>query len=49
MFSGVDTEYSEPEDGAYTMLTRRPCGKTVALPAPVGITLETDPLKDWVR
>ncbi len=41
--------YSEPEDGAYTTLTRRPFGKTIELPAVVGITLDTEPLKDWVR
>jgi Uma2 family endonuclease len=41
--------YSEPDDGAYSMIARRPFGKTIALPAPVGITLDTEPLKDWVR
>ena len=41
--------YSEPEDGAYASLTRRPFGKTVELPDPVGVSLDTEPLKDWVR
>ena len=41
--------YSDPDDGAYSMITRRPFGKTISLPAPVGITLDTEPLKDWVR
>ncbi|MHC5904614.1 Uma2 family endonuclease [Streptomyces sp. S6] len=41
--------YTEPEDGVYTNLTRLPFGRTVTLPDPVGITLDTEPLKDWVR
>lgn len=41
--------YSEPDDGAYGNIARRSFGKTIALPAPVGITLDTEPLKDWVR
>jgi hypothetical protein len=41
--------YSEPEDGAYARLTRRSFGKTVELPDPVGVSLDTEPLKDWVR
>lgn len=41
--------YSEPEDNGYAQLTRRPFGKTVDLPAPVGLSLDTEPLKAWVR
>jgi Uma2 family endonuclease len=41
--------HSEPEDGSYSTLVRRPFGKHVELPAPVGIVLETEPLKEWVR
>jgi Uma2 family endonuclease len=41
--------YSEPDGGAYGNIARRCFGKTIALPAPVGITLDTEPLKDWVR
>ncbi|MFK4186061.1 hypothetical protein ACI2L4_18875 [Streptomyces sparsogenes] len=26
-----------------------PFGKAITLPPPVGITLDTEPLKDWVR
>ncbi|MFI9782172.1 Uma2 family endonuclease [Kitasatospora sp. NPDC051984] len=41
--------HSEPEDGQYVSLVRRPLGKTVVLPDPVGISLDTEPLKAWVR
>jgi Uma2 family endonuclease len=41
--------HSEPEGNTYGTLIRRPFGKRVALPDPVGIVLETEPLKDWVR
>ncbi|GGQ74778.1 Uma2 family endonuclease [Kitasatospora griseola] len=41
--------HSEPEDGQYVSLVRRPFGKTVALPDPVGISLDTEPFKAWVR
>nr|WP_107409401.1 Uma2 family endonuclease [Mangrovactinospora gilvigrisea] len=41
--------HSEPDSGAYTSILRRPFGKTVELPAPVGLTLDTEPLKEWVR
>ncbi|MEU9173047.1 Uma2 family endonuclease [Streptomyces sp. NPDC048420] len=40
---------SEPDDGAHSNIARRSFRKIVALPAPVGITLDTEPLKDWVR
>ncbi|ROR42460.1 Uma2 family endonuclease [Kitasatospora cineracea] len=41
--------HSEPEDGRYVSLVRRPFGKPAVLPDPVGITLDTEPLKAWVR
>lgn len=41
--------YSEPDGHAYAQLTRRPFGKTIELPAPVNFSLDTEPLKDWVR
>ncbi|WP_441245342.1 Uma2 family endonuclease [Kitasatospora sp. McL0602] len=41
--------HSEPENGAYSLLTRRPFGKRLDLPEPVGIALDTDPFKEWVR
>jgi Uma2 family endonuclease len=41
--------HSEPENGVYGTLVRRPFGKRVVLPEPVGIVLDTEPLKEWVR
>ena len=41
--------YSEPDDGSYETVHTVPFGKTLHLPDPVGITLETEPLKDWVN
>lgn len=41
--------YSEPDAGSYTKILRRPFGKTIEIPAPVGFALDTEPLKDWVR
>ncbi|RAJ36071.1 Uma2 family endonuclease [Kitasatospora sp. SolWspMP-SS2h] len=41
--------HSEPEDGRYVSLVRRPFGKPAVLPDPVRITLDTEPLKAWVR
>ncbi|WP_431683982.1 Uma2 family endonuclease [Kitasatospora sp. KL5] len=41
--------FGEPEDGQYVNLVRRPFGKTVVLPEPVGISLDTEPFKAWVR
>ncbi|MFD3524321.1 Uma2 family endonuclease [Streptomyces sp. NPDC058653] len=43
------TVYSEPDGVRYESARTVPFGKTVALPDPVGITLETERLKDWVR
>ncbi|MGW4691686.1 Uma2 family endonuclease [Kitasatospora cineracea] len=41
--------HSEPEDGQYVSLVRRPFGRPAVLPDPVGITLETEAFKAWVR
>ncbi|MBB6437131.1 Uma2 family endonuclease [Streptomyces candidus] len=41
--------HSEPDGGTYANLLRRPFGRTVALPAPLGFSLKTEPLKVWVR
>ncbi|MFE1318925.1 Uma2 family endonuclease [Kitasatospora phosalacinea] len=41
--------HSEPEDGRYVSLVRRPFGKPAVLPDPVGITLDTEAFKAWVR
>lgn len=39
--------HSEPENGVYTSRLTYPYGKVVELPHPVGITLETEKLKDY--
>ncbi|MDJ0461474.1 Uma2 family endonuclease [Streptomyces sp. H27-C3] len=41
------TVHAEPEKGAYRSTTTRPFGAVVELPDPVGITLETEKLKDY--
>ncbi|MEU2793253.1 Uma2 family endonuclease [Streptomyces sp. NPDC007100] len=41
--------HSQPDGGRYEMLLTVPFGKTVTLPDPVGIDLDTEPLKDWVH
>ncbi|CAM5634924.1 hypothetical protein SSPIM334S_03104 [Streptomyces spiroverticillatus] len=41
--------HSEPDNGTYAHLLRRPFGRTVELPEPLGFALETEPLKQWVR
>lgn len=41
------TVHCEPEDGRYRSLTTRPYGEAVELPGPVGITLDTEELKDY--
>ncbi|MFI6082561.1 Uma2 family endonuclease [Streptomyces sp. NPDC051217] len=43
------TVYSEADGVRYESARTVPFGKTVALPGPVDITLETEQLKDWVR
>ena len=44
---GSVTVFTEPEDGRYRQQVNRPFGATVKLPAPVNITLDTDPLKEF--
>ncbi|MGC9376355.1 Uma2 family endonuclease [Streptomyces sp. MH13] len=41
--------HSRPDGGRYETVQTLPFGKEVALPDPVGITLDTEPLKNWVR
>ncbi|MFI8447942.1 Uma2 family endonuclease [Streptomyces erythrochromogenes] len=41
--------HSEPDGNRYETVRTVPFGKDVRLPDPVGITLPTEPLKDWVR
>ncbi|WP_194814035.1 Uma2 family endonuclease [Nocardia sp. XZ_19_385] len=41
--------YSQPEDGVYSSVRRHKFGKAIDLPDPVGVTLETERFKDWVR
>lgn len=41
--------YSDPRDGRYMSRHSHPYGDVVELPDPVGITLETEKLKDYVR
>ncbi|MFB6951799.1 Uma2 family endonuclease [Streptomyces niveus] len=43
------TVFSEPDGVRYESARTVPFGKTVVLPDPVGIMLETEQLKDWVR
>ncbi|PBC84970.1 MULTISPECIES: Uma2 family endonuclease [unclassified Streptomyces] len=40
--------YSEPNGARYEIVHTVPYGKSLHLPDPVGITLETEQLKDWV-
>lgn len=39
--------FSDPEGGTYQQNTSYAYGKTVELPAPLGITLETEDLKEY--
>lgn len=41
--------HSEPDGVRYQHTARIPFGKDVELPDPVGIVLDTEPLKNWVR
>ncbi|MFE4645345.1 Uma2 family endonuclease [Streptomyces sp. NPDC056730] len=41
--------YADPRKGKYQTRTSHSYGSTVKLPAPVGITLETEKLKDYAR
>jgi Uma2 family endonuclease len=41
--------HSEPDGVRYEHVLTVPFGKVVTLPDPIGITLDTEPLKGWVR
>ncbi|MBO1415880.1 Uma2 family endonuclease [Streptomyces sp. FH025] len=41
--------HSQPDGVRYETVQILPFGKTVHLPDPVGISLDTEPLKNWVR
>ncbi|MFK0227851.1 Uma2 family endonuclease [Streptomyces sp. NPDC090303] len=41
--------HSQPDGERYEMVVTVPFGKTVTLPEPVGMELDTEPLKNWVR
>ncbi|MEU4178648.1 Uma2 family endonuclease [Streptomyces sp. NPDC026589] len=41
--------HSEPDGVRYEQVVTVPYGKTVTLPDPVGIELDTEPLKNWTR
>lgn len=45
--AGSVTVHADPEGGSYRSITTRPFGAVVELPDPVGITLETEKLKDF--
>ncbi|MEU7294007.1 Uma2 family endonuclease [Streptomyces exfoliatus] len=41
--------HSQPDGERYEMVATVPFGKTVTLPEPVGMELDTEPLKNWVH
>ncbi|KUJ67006.1 hypothetical protein ACZ90_31845 [Streptomyces albus subsp. albus] len=43
------TVYSQPEGGSYRRAVKQPYGETLEIPDPVGITLGTEELRDYVR
>ncbi|MCP3820759.1 Uma2 family endonuclease [Streptomyces sp. A3M-1-3] len=43
------TVYSEPDGVRYEQAHTVPFGKRVVLPEPLGLVLDTEPLKNWVR
>ncbi|MER7874283.1 Uma2 family endonuclease [Streptomyces solisilvae] len=47
--AGEVTVFSEPDGVRYETTKTVPFGKPLTLPAPVGVTLDTEPLKGWVR
>ncbi|MBT1187313.1 Uma2 family endonuclease [Streptomyces sp. CJ_13] len=47
--NGLVLVHSEPDGQRYETVQTVPFGKDICLPDPVGITLPTEPLKDWVR
>jgi Uma2 family endonuclease len=46
---GETLVYSKPADGNYTTVLRLPFGKSVDIPDPVGVALDTEPFRAWVR
>ncbi|WNE95710.1 Uma2 family endonuclease [Streptomyces luomodiensis] len=47
--AGEVTVFSEPDGVRYECTKTVPFGKPLTLPAPVGVTLDTEPLMGWVR
>ena len=45
---GIPKETREPEDGRYRREEKLPFGAAIKIPDPVNITLDTDPLKEFV-
>ncbi|KIF68052.1 hypothetical protein HY68_04330 [Streptomyces sp. AcH 505] len=45
----VVTVHSEPDGVRYESVHTVPFGKQITLPDPIGITLDTEQLKEWVR
>ncbi|MEV5374371.1 Uma2 family endonuclease [Streptomyces nondiastaticus] len=45
--AGEVTVYSEPVEGTYQERHTAAFGKSIELPAPVGFTLDTEPLRAW--
>ncbi|MGP3950426.1 Uma2 family endonuclease [Streptomyces sp. 7N604] len=43
------TVHADPEGGKYRSLTSRPYGAVVEIPDPVGVSLETEKLKDYTH
>ncbi|WP_411109496.1 Uma2 family endonuclease [Streptomyces sp. c-19] len=41
--------HSQPDGEQYEVVVTVPFGKTVTLPEPVGMELDTEPLKNWVH
>lgn len=41
--------HSEPSEGVYSLLRRYHFGRQVELPEPVGVVMDSEPLKGWVR
>ncbi|WP_308461247.1 Uma2 family endonuclease [Streptomyces sp. Ru73] len=42
------TAFSEPDGPRYERMRIAPFGRTIALPDPVNLTLDAEPLKNWV-
>lgn len=41
--------HSQPDGERYEMVVAVPFGKSATLPEPVGMELDTEPLKNWVH